>query len=104
MNVEGKDPEEFTEDIKNKTVTVKKKMRIRGINKKPTVLEKIDEDNNEETRAGGFNASLSRGQPFKPRRTVGLSPFKNVVSNLDGPHVEVSHDLSPRDLSEIDDS
>ena len=93
----NRDPEVYVEDTASMTETMKKKERARGINRKPTII-RTEQRCQENAEAEGTVTS------FKPRRNVGVSPFKNVVRNLDDqlatvselPVIpEIEHDFSP---------
>ena len=77
-----RDPEKFVEDTAIKSGTLKKKQRARGINNKPTIIRM-------ENRELDIGVTEREGTAavFKPRRKIGVSPFKNkgpqtVVRNL----------------------
>ena len=95
LETENQDPETYIEDIENKSQTLKRKERSRGINKEPKVIRSNDQEHIEEIRADerkestcstappdpihSLGASTFK-QPFKPRRNIGISPFKTSQS------------------------
>ena len=92
LEQENKDPEEFTEAVDRSSLSVKKKERIRGINRVPTIIRRGDPENNVEN-----NIQDGSMVPFKPRRQVGASPFKGsgskAASTTTVPIVAMNDDL-----------